>query len=31
MNDKIGNSIAKHQQIINELNAIKDRVAKHID
>lgn len=31
MNDKIGNSIAKHQQIINELNVIKDRVTKNID
>ena len=31
MEDKISNSIAKHQGIINELEVIKDRVKKNID
>lgn len=31
MNDKIANSIAKHQGIINELEIIKERVKKNID
>ena len=31
MNDKIGNSIAKHQQIINELEQVKDLVVKNLD
>ena len=31
MNDKIGNSIVKHQLIINELKQIKERVSKNID
>ena len=31
MNDKIGNSIAKHQQIINELEQLKDLVVKNLD
>lgn len=31
MNDKIGNSIAKHQQIINELNELKVLVSKNLD
>lgn len=31
MKEKIANSIAKHQQIINELKEIKVRVEKHIE
>lgn len=31
MNDKIGNSIAKHQQIINELNELKVLVSENLD
>ena len=31
MNDKIGNSIVKHQLIINELKQVKDLVGKNID
>lgn len=31
MNDKIGNSIIKHQLIINELKQIKDIVGKNIN
>lgn len=31
MEDKIANSIAQHQGVINELELIKDRVKKNID